>query len=144
MTTLAANKPRAYEGSGRAYNDLLMIASDIIYEGAAGGVVLGTGHVRPLVGGDRFIGFAEAKADNSSGAAAAIRCRFISKGLIQLAVTSVSITDIGQPVYATDDDTFALTPSGSFIGFVHHFVSSGVCVVDFDAPARRDPAGQTG
>jgi hypothetical protein len=66
MTTLAANKPRAFEGGNR--NSFPVIAADIIYEGAAVGLVDGTGHARPLAAGDRFAGFAERKADNSAGA----------------------------------------------------------------------------
>lgn len=140
MTTLAANKPRAYE-IGRA-NTLPVIASDIIYEGAAVGMVVGTGHCRPLASGDVFVGFAERKADNSAGAAAAINVDLIDAGQIQLAVSGALITDVGQPVYATDDDTFTFVPVSSvFVGFVKRFVSSGVVVVEFDALAYKDPYG---
>ncbi len=138
MTTLAKNKPRAYEGGSR--NSFPVIASDIIYEGAALGLVAGTGHGRPLAAGDRFGGFAERQADNSAGAAAAIRCDVIESGKIELSVTGVTITDVGQPVYATDDDTFTMSPVGGvFIGRVHRFVSSGVAVVDFDCFRMEDP-----
>lgn len=140
MTTLAVNVPRAYEGGER--NEFPVIASDIIYEGAAVGLVVGTGHARPLAAGDRFAGFAEAKADNSAGAAAAINVRVVESGKIQLAVTGAVITDVGQPVYATDDATFAFSPVSSvFIGFVHRFVSSGVVVVSFNAMSFKDPYG---
>lgn len=137
MTTLAANKPRAFE-SGRA-NTLPVIASDIIYEGAAVGMVVGTGHCQPLAAGNVFVGFAERKADNASGAAAAINVDLIKSGQVQLAVTGAVITDVGQPVYASDDDTFAFTPTGVFVGFVKRFVSAGVVVVEFDAGVFRDP-----
>ena len=140
MTTLAANKPRAYELGTR--NMVPVIASDIIYEGAAVGVVAGTGHARPLAAADRFAGFAEAKADNSAGAAAAINVEIIKSGEIQLAVTGAVITDVGQPVYATDDDTFTFLPTAAvFVGFVKRFVSSGVAVVEFDAGVLLDPYG---
>lgn len=138
MTTLAANKPRAYELGER--NELPVIAADIIYEGAAVGIVAGTGHARPLVAGDRFVGFAESKADNALGAAAAINVRVIEDGEIELAVSGAVITDVGQPVYATDDDTFQFSPvGGSFVGYVKRFVSAGVVVVEFDAPELADP-----
>jgi hypothetical protein len=140
MTTLAINKPRAYELGER--NHLPVIASDIIYEGAAVGVVAASGHVRPLVAGDNFAGFAVSKADNASGSAAAINVELLDCGEIKLAVSGAVITDIGQPVYATDDDTFVFNPVGaSFIGFVKHFVSAGVVVVEFDADAFVDPYG---
>jgi hypothetical protein len=140
MTTLAANKPRAFEIGTR--NAFPMIGSDIIYEGAAVGLVDATGHARPLNAADRFAGFAESTADNSAGAAAAISARVVEAGKIQLAVTGVVITDVGQPVYATDDDTFTFLPTGAaFIGFVHRFVSAGVAIVAFDALNYRDPYG---
>jgi hypothetical protein len=138
MTTLAANKPRAYELGDR--NEIPVIASDIIYEGAAVGIVDGTGHARPLNAADRFAGFAESKADNSAGAAAAINVRTVKSGEIELAVSGAVITDVGQPVYATDDDTFVFSPVGGvFIGRVKRFVSSGVVVVEFDAGEMQDP-----
>lgn len=141
MTTLAANDPRSYEVSG-SRNDIPVIASDIIYEGAAVGIVDASGHARPLAAGDRFAGFSEAKADNSAGAAAAINVRVVKSGEIELSVSGAVITDVGQPVYATDDDTFVFNPvSAVFIGFVKRFVSSGVVVVDFNAGVHQDPYG---
>ncbi len=140
MVTLAVNTPRDYELGSR--NAIPVIASDIIYEGAAVGVVDASGHARPLVGGDRFAGFAERAADNSAGVAAAINVNVIKSGEISLPVSGAVITDVGQPVYATDDNTFVFNPVGaSFIGFVKRFVSSGVVIVDFDALAYNDPWG---
>jgi len=138
MTTLAANKPRAYELGER--NHLPVIASDIIYEGAAVGLVAASGHARPLNAADEFAGFAVAKADNSAGAAAAIYVETVKSGEIELTVSGVVITDAGQPVYATDDDTFSMSPvDGAFVGFVKRLASTGVAVVDFDASVYRDP-----
>src|SRR5688572_21546443 len=111
MTTLAANKPRTFEIGQR--NEFAVIASDIIYEGAAVGLVDATGHARPLNAADRFGGFAELKADNSAGAAADINVRVVESGKIQLSVSGAVITDVGQPVYATDDDTFVFNPAGA-------------------------------
>ena len=138
MTTLAINKPRAYELGSR--NHLPVIASDIIYEGAAVGLVAASGHARPLTSADLFVGFAVAKADNSAGAAAAINVEVVDAGQIELAVTGAAIGDVGQPVYASDDDTFTLNPaSGAFIGYVKRYVSANVAVVEFNAMAYRDP-----
>ena len=141
MTTLAANTPRDFELGER--NHLPVIASDIIYEGAAVGIVSSSGHARPLSGGDKFGGFAVAKADNSAGSAAAINVEVAECGEISLSVSGAVITDIGQPVYATDDNTFVFSPVGAtFIGYVKRFVSSGVVVVEFDADAYKDPWGE--
>ncbi len=140
MTTLAVDKARAKELG--EINQFPVIASDIIYEGAAVGVVAASGHARPLTAVDRFVGFAEAKADNSAGAAAAIDVRVMERGKIVLPVSGAVITDVGQPVYAQDDDAFSFVgTSGVFIGFAHRFVSAGVMVVDFDAPHYQDPYG---
>lgn len=141
MTTLSSDTPRTYEGG--AVNEIPVIASDIIYEGAAVGVVPASGHARPLQSTDQFVGFCEQQSDNSDGSAADINVRVVEAGKIQLDVTGVTITDKGQPVYATDDDTFQLSPVGGvFVGFVHRFVSSGTAVVAFDALNYTDPYGE--
>jgi len=140
LATLAADKPRSYELGD--LNDIAVIASDIIYEGAAVGAVKGTGHARPLAATDKFVGFAASKADNSAGAAAAINVTVRKRGQVQLSVSGAVITDVGQPVYATDDDTFVFLPTGGvFIGSVKRFVSSGVVVVEYDIDKFSDPYG---
>jgi hypothetical protein len=138
MTTLATNTPRVLVGGD--INEVPIIANDIIYEGAAVGMVKASGHVRPLTSADVFLGFALDKTDNTGGAAAALNCRFYRKGCVKLTVAGVVITDVGQPVYATDDNAFAMLPTGGvFVGYVRRFVSSGVAEVDFDAVNFVDP-----
>lgn len=138
MTTRTSDLARAFELGQR--NEIPMIAADIIYEGSAVGVVDASGHAQPLAAGDQFAGFCETKADNSAGAAAAKNVRVVESGKIELSVSGAVITDKGQPVYATDDDTFVFNPVGAvFIGFVHRFVSSGKVIVAFDALNYRDP-----
>jgi hypothetical protein len=131
MTTLAANVARSFELGDQ--NDLPVIADDIIFEGAAVGGN-GSGYSRPLVGGDPFHGFAVEKADNTDGAAGAITVRVKTKGRVSLAISGLAITDVGKPVYASDDNTFTLTAtSNSAIGRVIRWVSTGVGIVEFDA-----------
>jgi hypothetical protein len=138
MTTLAADKARTWEIGER--NEFPVIASDTIYEGAAVGVVLASGHARPLTSDDLFVGFAEKQADNSSGNAADINVRVVKKGSAVLPVTGAVITDINLPVYAQDDDTFSfIKTSGVFIGFSRRYVSSDYMVVEFDAGVLVDP-----
>lgn len=136
MTTLAANKPRAYEiGDHNAHP---MIAADIIYEGAAVGDN-GSGLARPLVAADPFLGFAMRTADNSAGAASATRVEVKQRGEIVLSVATVaSAADVSEPVYASDDDTFTLVSAGNTaIGKVVRWVSGTTCVVYFEAlPVR--------
>lgn len=138
MTTLATDKVR--DISPGDLNDFPVIASDIIYGGAAVGLVKATGHARPLVAGDRFVGFAQRQVDNSLGAAAAANVRVIRAGRVQLPISGAVITDVGCHVWATDDDAFAFTGvGGSYIGRVTRFVSSGIVEVGFNVDTIRDP-----
>ena len=130
MPTLAANKPRSWELG--THNELPIIASDIVFQGAAVGDNA-SGYMRPLVSGDQFRGFALENCDNSSGSAGDLDVKLLESGKIQLSIGSLAITDVGRPVYASDDDTFVLTGIGTFIGHVTRYVSSGVGIVAFDA-----------
>lgn len=132
MATLAANQLRDYQlGDTEEYP---VIASDIIYQGAAVGEN-GSGYSRPLVAGDVFQGFAEAQADNSAGAAGAINVNVKTRGRIVLDISGLAITANDRPpVYASDDNTFTLTPaSNSLIGYVSRWIETGKGVVEFDA-----------
>lgn len=142
MTTLAANKERRFSITYDDFNELPAIGSDILYQGSAMGAVDGTGYIRPLAAGDKFAGWGDAKADNASGSSGDINVNLRKRGRVELTITGVTITDYKQPVYATDDDTFTMSPIGSsFIGFVHRWVSSGKAIVVFDADNFADPYG---
>jgi hypothetical protein len=146
MATLAADKPRVFETQEDTYlNELPMVASDIIYDGAAVGELNDTGTYQPLGTGstvDRFAGFAVAQCDNSAGAAAAKNVKLRERGRVILAVTGVTAkTDVGKTVWATDDDTFTLTYAAGAIsiGKIVRWISSTSCVVDFKRFALREP-----
>lgn len=115
MTTLAADKKRQFLLQGAKFADLPIIASDIVYEGAAVGESTTTGTGRPLAGGDGFMGFAVRRCDNAAGGAAARLIRVQTSGYVaNLPVTGLdNINDLGAAVYASDDDTFTLTASGA-------------------------------
>lgn len=132
MTTLAANLTRDYQMGDK--DEYPVIAADIIYQGAAVGEN-GSGYARPLQAGDAFLGFAEAKADNATGAAGAINVNVKTRGCVTLPITSIGITANDRPaVYASDDNTFTLTAStNSLIGYVRRWISTGLAVVEFDA-----------
>jgi hypothetical protein len=140
MATLAVDVPRIYEQGD--VNEFPVIAADIIYEGAAVGLD-SAGNARPLVAGDQFVGFAEAKVDNSAGLAGAKTVRVWYRGATQLAVVGASaLTDVGSAVYASDDNTFTLTEaSNSRIGRVHRWVTSTTCVVIFASQAQGGAGG---
>ena len=140
MTTLAADALRVTEiGDIQEYP---VIAADIIYAGAAVGLVDATGNARPLTAVDRFVGFAEQRVDNSAGAAAAKNVRVVARGKIQLTLSGVEKQDVvmQSPVYASDDDTFTLNPAdGAFVGFVSRYVTTDTAIVAFDVERMRDP-----
>lgn len=140
MTTLATDTPRD-QVLGNV-NSLPVIASDIIYQGAAVGDN-GSGYARPLTSGDPFRGFAQAKADNSTGSAGDIDVLVIEKGKVKLAISGVAITDVGKPVYATDDNTFVLSGIGTKIGYVRRYVASGYAEVAYDATGQGGEEVQT-
>jgi len=137
MTTLAIDTPRDYQIGDR--EDYPVIASDIIYEGAAVGENA-SGYARPLEAGDAFLGFAVDKADNAAGAAGDKNVTVKTRGRAKLAVAgATAVTANDRPaVYASDDNTFTLTStSNSLIGYVSRWISSGVCIVEFDALAVK-------
>lgn len=136
MTTLAANKGRVYEfNEDNLLDDVPIVASDTVYEGAAVGEDTSTGNGRPLVAGDNFMGFAAAKTDNESGSAGDKVIRVRKKGNVKLDVTGVTdASSYGATVYASDDDTFTLTVgSNSPIGKVGRHVSGSTVMVRFEA-----------
>ena len=138
MTTLAVDTPR-HKVVG-VINEFPVIANDILFEGSAIGVVKATGHAQPLTASDLFVGFPEKTVNNTGGAAAALNVRVIKNGTVVLPVTGAVITDINQPVYATDDNAFTFLPTGGvFIGFTRRFVSTGVMEVEYDAGKLADP-----
>ncbi len=142
MTTLSADKPRTF-GLGDM-SDFPVIASDIIYEGAAVGENA-SGYSRPLVAGDPFQGFAVQQADNSGGSAGDITVRTQAEGVAILYISGVAITANDQaPVYASDDDTFTLTAgSNTLIGNVRRWISTGYAEVAFKV-ARKAAAVSLG
>lgn len=138
MTTLAADKSRKFGVSEGPHSNSPVVATDIIYQGAAVGDNA-SGYARPLSGGDAFLGFAFAKADNSAGSAGAIDVELRKTGEVTLSVTGVTgVGDIDETVYATDDDTFTLTSSGATaIGKILRYVSGTTVVVYFEAKSHQ-------
>jgi len=141
MATLAVDKPRVFElnGGDPAYNEVPAIASDIIYAGAAVGESSSTGTGRPLVAGDNFLGFCIENCDNSAGAASAKLIKLRTRGTVKLAVTTVSSTaDVGDTVYASDDDTFTkASTSNTAIGKIVRWITGTTCMVEFEATYKR-------
>ena len=117
--------------------DIPAVVTDILYRGAALEDTSGTADV--VSGTGNFLGFCAAKADNSAGAASAIDVGVYPEGEVYLSVTGVEDTDdVGETVYATDDNTFTLTSSGgTAIGKIVQWVTSTYCWVKFQGVAHR-------
>lgn len=132
---LSANTLRDYDLG--EINTFGVKTTSQIWEGSAVGS--SGGYARALVAGDDFLGFAlESKLGLASDGLNSVQVR--TSGKVQLAVTSVAVTDIGKAVYATDDGTFALTEGdgNSYVGTVHRYISSGVAIVAFDATTAKN------
>jgi hypothetical protein len=139
MTTRASGIKRTYEvNEDPVLNDVPAVATDIVYEGSAVGDNA-SGYGRPLVAADPFMGFACADVDNSAGAAGDKKIRVRQKGTVQLTVVGATGPgDVGETVYASDDDTFTLTAgSNTAIGKVARHVSGTTCMVRFEALQAR-------
>jgi len=149
MTTLARDSDLQFEVGHDVYkNSFPMVTNDIIYAGAAVGDN-GSGYARPYTAGDPFLGFAVAKADNTvsgplgkAGSNGDIDVEVYQRGRIEAAVTGASaVTDVGKPVFMSDDNpaTLTLTASTSYpmIGKVARWKTSTTCVVDFFAESMR-------
>jgi len=132
MTTLSKDNPRDFQLGD--LEDYPVIASDIIYEGAAVGENA-SGYSRPLQAGDAFQGFCLEHVDNSAGSAGDKRVHVRTRGKVVLSISALAITANDRPaVYASDDNTFTLTRgSNSYIGTVSRWISTGLAVVEFDA-----------
>jgi hypothetical protein len=142
MATLAVNSPVAVVQGDQ--NSIPIIATDIVYEGAMVGDN-GSGYGRPLVAGDKFVGHSVSKVDNTTGAAGALNIQ-LRTGHYRLIVDLVGfITDVGQPVYASDDATLTFVGAGtstgnSYVGVVTRYVSATKMEVEF-RPCEVDEFG---
>lgn len=143
MTTLAKDSPLTIGVGNRG--SIGIIASDIVYEGAMVGDN-GSGYGRPLVAGDRFLGHALKKCDNSATATDGYLNIEYMCGRYRLVVDLVAlITDVGQPVYASDDATLTMVGAGtstgnSYVGVITRYVSATQMEVEF-RPGEVDEFG---
>ena len=136
MATLAKDKVRQFRNVAPVI-EYPAVASDILYRGSAAGDSSGT--IRPITTSDAFVGFIDANADNSAGAASAINVAVIPEGEVYLSITSVSSADdLGVTVYASDDDTFTTASTGNVaIGKIVQWVTGTNAWVKFQAAAVR-------
>jgi hypothetical protein len=86
-----------------------------IYRGAFVGRDRATGYARALVAGDEFLGVAYRQADNtvSGHAAGGINVRLHQSVDMVNTLTGVAVGDVGKEVFASDDETLTLAPTGN-------------------------------
>jgi hypothetical protein len=127
---LSADTLRVFGDDGHL-NQLPVKATSQIYKGSMVGLV--SGYARALVAGDIFGGVAEEKV--LGGATDGLKKVHVRRsGRMRVAVSSLAVTDIGKPVYASADDTFTLTQStNSPIGVLIRWEETGIGIVEFDS-----------
>lgn len=149
MTTLAVNTPLPLAAG--MYGSIGIIANDIVYEGAMVGEN-GAGYGRPLVAGDKFLGHAVKKVDNTAsgitgaaGAAGDLNIQLLTGRYRMIVPLVAAITDVGQPVYASDDAAYTMVGAGSstgnsYVGVVTRYISATQMEVEF-RPGECDEFG---
>ena len=94
---------------------LKVAASAHVYKG--GFVGLSSGYARALAAGDVCVGIAYEEADNASGSAGDVSVRVYTLGDFQHALSGAALTNIGDAVYASADDTLTFTSTdNSLVG----------------------------
>lgn len=100
-------------------------ASAHIYKGALWGLD-GNGYARPLVAQDTFLGIAYEEMDNSTGSDADKAVRAYTLGDFDHALSGAAVTNIGDAVFADDDDTLTFDSEGtSLVGSCVDVPSTG-------------------
>lgn len=97
-----------------------------------------TGYAQPLVAGDPFGGIAYEEADNTAGANGAMMARVYTMGDFGLTLSGAAITDIGRPVFASDDGAVTFTAEGNtYVGVVKDFVTANEIILRLDTEQRQ-------
>jgi len=130
MATLSADSPQILVTGDMG--SVPIIAADIVYEGAMVGDN-GAGYGRPLVAGDKFLGHSIFQVVNTSGAAGDKNIR-LRTGKYRMVCSLVGlITDVGQPVYASDDAVLTFAAAGnSYVGRISRYESATKMEIEFE------------
>ena len=129
---LSKNEPFAFkEGE---YNDLPVLASTKVYEGAVVSVTA-AGFAKGYAGTDTiFGGIAQAEANNSAGASGDINVQ-VRRGQFYGVVTlsSAADADAGDAIYASADDTFTKTSTSNLeVGKIVQVMATDKVLVQFN------------
>lgn len=131
MTTLAVDSPQILVTGDM--NAVPIIKEDIVFEGAMVGREATTGYGRPLVAGDKFLGHSIFQVVNTLGLVGGEKSIRLRTGVYRLVCALVGLkTDVGQPVYASDDATLTFDASGnSYVGRISRYESATKMEIEF-------------
>ncbi len=111
---------------------LQMAADTHVYKGALLGLTSG-GYVRPLAAGDLFVGVAYEEIDNTGGGNGDTSVRIYTLGDFGHVLSGAAISNIGDAVYASADDTLTFTStSNSYVGRVIDVPTGGEIILRLD------------
>ena len=112
---------------------LQVAASKHIYKGALVGLSSG-GYAQPLTAGDLFVGIAYEEIDNTNGGDGDVSVRLYTLGDFGHSLSGAAVSNIGDAVYASADDTLTFTSaSNSYVGRAVDVPSSGEIILRLDA-----------
>lgn len=141
MTALAADAQRTFAAS-QDLREYPVGAAEIIYKGAFVGVDP-AGYAKAFEPGDLLVGVAYEYINNSAGAAGATDVRVHTQGDLEFTLSGAALTDVGKPVFATDDNTISLTGHpDAFVGWIVHYVSTSTVLVRQKAFGEVPPNGE--
>lgn len=125
--TADAALPFIEQLNGGTVVDYEVGATEVIFRGAA--VTSDAGFASAFNAAEQFLGIAlEGKTGGAADGDVRIRCQ--NGGVAQLLIASVTVADVGEGVYATDNQTFTLaTTSSNSIGRIIHVPVTGTAWV---------------
>ena len=135
MTALTSN----VQHRGRKEGNLLslpVLAAKHIYKGAV--VKIGAGGYLDATAAEAsafLAGVAYEEVDNTGLASGAKSCLVITRGVIEVVSTGLTIADMFSPVYSSDDQTVSTTQATNEIklGIIVKVISATRAMVAFDA-----------
>lgn len=117
-------------------HDAPMAASETIYGGSmvcrnASGYAVSAANTADFV----FAGIAKTIFDNSSGAAAAMDAEIYYGVPFEMTIAGAALTDVGRPVFITDDQTLSLYGGNVPVGHIWKYISA-TSVMVMPGPVR--------
>lgn len=140
MTALSANRPtpnalQTYASGIGFIIDAQVGASEEIYQGSFVTLDTSDKYLAALTKPDAFYGVSLDRVTGGSSNGDKT-CRVLCQGVIQHALSSVAVADIGKAVCASDDQTLTLTNDGSnsVVGILVGVPVTGTAIVKLNPP----------